>query len=254
MSIETKKCKSGCRYRPTVYHEGVRHRGPWFKRKVDAVMWEDKVRNGYQLGTVPTFLVAAEDWLKTHCLLNNKPATVKKNQMLLRELYSVFGKKSLNKITTRDIERHMQALKAKGLSNSSMNQRVQLIKAIYNWHMKRGVNVFNPAIAIRKLKNTERALRYWTRKQCELFLSHAEERYSNTSKTWIYNLYLLALNTGLRWGEILGLDWSAIDLQNRRIRIDQVFDEAEGKLRSGTKSGRIRYVGINDTLYTAFYK
>lgn len=173
---------------------------------------------------------------------------------MLKELYPLFGQKRLNQIRTKDIEQHLKNLKLKGLSHSTLNQRVQLIKAIFNWHMKRGVNVFNPALAIRKLKSTEIPLRYWTREQCELFLEHTEKKYLNTDKAWVHELYLTALNTGLRWGEILGLDWSAMDLAHRRIRIDQVFDEAAGELRPSTKSGRIRYVGINDTLFGIFSK
>jgi integrase len=49
---------------------------------------------------------------------------------------------------------------------------------------------------------------------------------------------LLALNTGMRKGEILSLEWSQIDLDNRTIRIDN----------SKTKQGE-RRIPMNDTVW-----
>lgn len=252
MSVERIKRKSGVRYRVTVYKNGQRFRSPIFSRKVDASLWEEQALNGFKVGSVPTFKEAARQWLDTHCLLNNKPASISKNKIMLKELNPIFGDKRLNLIQTHHIEDHLKNLKAKGLSNSSLNQRIQLIKAVYNWHIKRGLNVFNPTGAIRKLKSEDTSLRYWTRQQCGEFLEHTEKKYVGTDYSWVHYLYLVALNTGLRWGEILGLDWSAIDLTYKRIRIDQVFDEKLGRIRANTKSGRIRYVGINDVLHEVF--
>lgn len=252
MSVEPIKRKNGVHYRATVYKNGQRFRSPVFKRKVDATIWEEQALNGFKVGSAPTFGSAAKEWIETHCLLNNKPASISKNQIILKELLPILGHKRLNAIQTQHIESHLKNLKVKGLSNASLNQRVQLIKAVYNWHIKRGLNVFNPTLAIPKLRSDDMALRYWTRKQCEQFLAHTEKKYSGTEYAWVHSLYLVALNTGLRWGEILGLDWSAVDLPYKNIRIDQVFDEKIGRLRANTKSGRIRYVGINDTLHEVF--
>lgn len=47
-----------------------------------------------------------------------------------------------------------------------------------------------------------------------------------------YALYLLALTTGMRQGEILALHWSHVDLNNRRVRVSQTLTEdREGKLQ-----------------------
>ncbi|MFX0209250.1 MAG: tyrosine-type recombinase/integrase [Candidatus Hodarchaeota archaeon] len=49
-------------------------------------------------------------------------------------------------------------------------------------------------------------------------------------------ILVVALNTGMRLGEILSLQWNQIDFRTRRIRVER------------TKSGRIRYIDINNQL------
>ncbi len=54
-------------------------------------------------------------------------------------------------------------------------------------------------------------------------------------------LYTLALNLGLRRGEILGLRWEDVDLDDAILRISQSLQRVEGKLRAaGTKTDRSR--------------
>jgi integrase len=54
------------------------------------------------------------------------------------------------------------------------------------------------------------------------------------------SMIIVALNTGMRLGEILGLRWNQVDLTSGRIRVER------------TKSGRIRYVDINKVLIAEF--
>jgi integrase len=53
----------------------------------------------------------------------------------------------------------------------------------------------------------------------------------------------MALNTGMRKGEILNLKWDGVDLLNRVILIDN----------DKTKNGKSRKIPINDTLYKTVF-
>jgi integrase len=57
---------------------------------------------------------------------------------------------------------------------------------------------------------------------------------------YIYTIVCIALNTGMRLGEILTLHWSRIDLDDRKIFIPY------------TKTGKERYVPINTFLWSLF--
>jgi integrase len=56
---------------------------------------------------------------------------------------------------------------------------------------------------------------------------------------YLFAVVVLALNTGMRKGEILGLEWERVDLSSARIRLDR------------TKSGEPRGVPINRAVYDA---
>jgi integrase len=61
------------------------------------------------------------------------------------------------------------------------------------------------------------------------------------SGTRLEALYVLALNLGLRRGELLGLRWQDIDLDNARLRVMQAVQRVEGRLQAAeTKTERSR--------------
>jgi integrase len=61
------------------------------------------------------------------------------------------------------------------------------------------------------------------------------------NKTRLEALYALALNLGLRRGEVLGLRWQDVDLDKARRRVMQAVQRVEGKLQAAeTKTERSR--------------
>lgn len=90
---------------------------------------------------------------------------------------------------------------------------------------------------ISKEKTKER--RVLTVKETEIFLKEAEG-------TFYYNLYVLALETGMRIGELLGLTWEDVDFEKRLIQVSQtlcyfkkdgkyVFEMHETKTNNGKR-------------------
>ena len=73
-------------------------------------------------------------------------------------------------------------------------------------------------------KEDKKERRVLTKKDTEIFLSQAEG-------TFYYNLYVVALETGLRIGELMGLQWSDIDFNKKvmRVRRSLCYFSREGK-------------------------
>lgn len=61
-------------------------------------------------------------------------------------------------------------------------------------------------------KEEKKERRVLTVSETELFLSKAAD-------TFYYNLYVLALETGMRIGELMGLQWSDIDFNKKALRV-----------------------------------
>lgn len=249
MNVEIIILKNGeKRYRGTCYINRIKKRSKTFKRKIDVIKWKENLESGYLCESVPSFQDACLERHEKHTVMNNKSSSVIKDEQMFRELFPIFGKQKLNEIQTQDIESHLVVLKHKGLSKASLKQRVTLIKAVYNWHIKRGVRVFNPCLAI-QIKIPVIPPEHWKEPEAWQFLEYTAKKYQGSSVEWIHVLYTVALNTGCRRGELLALDWSRIDFLRRQILIDRNYEENQGRIVNGTKSGKHRYVGINDVLY-----
>ena len=75
----------------------------------------------------------------------------------------------------------------------------------------------------------------------ERILTSAEERrLLEESAAHLRPVLLVALNTGMRRGEILGLMWRQVDLESRVVRVER------------SKSGRVRHIPLNDVLVEVF--
>lgn len=62
----------------------------------------------------------------------------------------------------------------------------------------------------------------------------------------------MSLNLGTRIGEILALDFEDVNLSQRRIQIAKIFEETSGEVFHRTKTHKVRWLGVNDSLFEAF--
>lgn len=92
-------------------------------------------------------------------------------------------------------------------------------------------------MAIKKLKALPQSERYWLPHEVLAFLN-------GTQNDQHYALYVTALNTGMRRGELLGLQWDKVDFLNRQIEVSRIRDRYG--IKNTTKSGKIVSVPVND--------
>ncbi|PIR22540.1 MAG: hypothetical protein COV44_07580 [Deltaproteobacteria bacterium CG11_big_fil_rev_8_21_14_0_20_45_16] len=75
------------------------------------------------------------------------------------------------------------------------------------------------------------------------------EKYpAGSTKRWIYTVYLLALNSGLRAGEIWGLKFEDIKQDGEVLHIQRQFDRVHRDFRT-TKGKTSRLVPCNENLF-----
>lgn len=75
-----------------------------------------------------------------------------------------------------------------------------------------GLLATNPAAGVPRPRHRPAERRVWTPAECLRFLEAARA-------DRLYALYVLALTAGLRQGELLGLDWSDVDLAGARLTV-----------------------------------
>ncbi len=137
----------------------------------------------------------------------------------------------LDKITVRDVERFRQQLELKQLKPATVSHHIAFLKAALNYARKAGYNV--PDIYIQSVRQSPHRLRYLNAEEERRLLESLNPyREIKTQPPYVdrsdhfnrslhdqYDFVVTLLDTGARHSEITVLEWSAIDLEARTIRL-----------------------------------
>lgn len=136
--------------------------------------------------------------------------------------------KYLSEITPFMIEKYITE-RIEEVSPQTVNKEIKCLKLVLNKAIEWGKLDKNPVAKVRFLREPQRKLR---------FLDVDEiKRLINTCPPQLKSVVITALNSGMRRGEILGLKWENVDLNNKIIYL------------TDTKSGGSREIPINSVLY-----
>ena len=183
-------------------------------------------RNGFKKQRVDTFKEVYELWLKTYRLTVKESSYNRLKLQFNKHILPAFGKKSIKTIKPVDLQQY-----ANKKSEEVQEYRLQLsnISRIFEFAIKQGVITSNPVKMItipKKKANLEKKkIKYFTKNELKTLLTDAKE--NEPYKIYAF-LYLMA-NTGCRKGEILGLQWDCIDLENKTLEIRQTLSRGENR-------------------------
>lgn len=124
----------------------------------------------------------------------------------------------------------------RGIGNKTINNRLAVLRRCLNCAREWDCLEAEPP-RIKALKCPSPKTDYLTIEECETLLAHA----SGT----VRELVLLALRTGMRQGELRGLQWEAIDWVSGVVIVRHSLSDCVKQLTS-TKSNKARYVPLTD--------
>lgn len=172
------------------------------------------------------FAEFAQDWLK-RIASRVKPKTLETyGNALHRHLLPRFGEMRLGAISRREVESYLLDKTATGsrrgkkgkavpLAAATVNKTLAVIKSVLHDAIDHGVLTESAALRVKLVRDTSREdgdqLNILQPAEIERLLEVAEEPYRG--------LYLLAVHTGMRRGELLGLRWRDIDLEVGKIQV-----------------------------------
>jgi len=260
MAIERIKQKDGIVYR-AVFYKHQRRMRKFFKRKLDAQEWLNKQESHHKFGFQAKlfFKDAAELWLQNHSLVRKSPGCHQLDKRVVeKSLIPFFGSADLESITSCSIESYISSLKSKEINkdsasesrrikNATVNRYLAILSSILNSYVKKRYLSFNPVSVIGLLPEDEVGFDYLSFEEADRFLTYAQKKYQD-KKQWVYRFYLLAINSGLRWGEIAALKWDKISLAQKQLIVARTYCKHTLQIRETTKGRKIRYVGINSSL------
>lgn len=158
------------------------------------------------------------------------------------------GNIPIGKITPR----HIQDLYNDLFENEKLaDENIQKCHTLINESLRKAeawkMISYNPAVFVDRPKARKKEMLFWSEEECHKFLQASiEDRY--------YHVFLLALATGMRQSELLGLRMKDIDFERRTISINQTMDRKK-KAKAGTKSkSGDRMIGIDKRTAEAIRK
>jgi len=170
-------------------------------------------------------------------------------KMLNKNIYPFIGHLKITRIQPHHIDKLICEAKAKGLCNSTINRNLCVIKTIFNHCMRHRIIFYNPMTAIQSLRVDTKRYKYWSIRDAQTFIDYTRAKYSSNGHYAVFMVYLAALNTGMRQGELLALRWKDVDFENRLITVGRTYSCHERKFNDSTKSHKVRFVPLNDALY-----
>lgn len=156
-------------------------------------------------------------------------------------IYNQFKDLKMKDITTAMINSALLAMKERGLKHSSINIYKNALSTIFKDAVTQNIITRNPVSAAIKLptKTTKNELELPTKDELDKLLKLLkEEDYT------LYVIVLLAISTGLRRGEILGLKWNNVDTVNNIIHVKAQATQ-EGRERPLKTSSSYRSIYVN---------
>lgn len=169
-----------------------------------------------------TFL---KEWLYNTHMLNKKPSTIERYDSIFRnyiENSSIYDIK-LKELTPSDIQTYYNNLINNGKSIASIKSLHKLIgpSIRYAYDSNRIIKDFSRAIIIPKDKEDNKLNKV---NDVKPFSIEEQIKFINAIKGHeLEMLFLTALDTGLRQGELFALTWNDIDFNTRCISVNKSF-------------------------------
>ena len=160
-----------------------------------------------------------------------------RNLSIARTLTRSFTGRNMHEITTQDIRQYRAQRVTEGVKPDTVNREIGMLSASINYvNAEYGWRLENVA-AGQKFSAGPGRLRWLSPDETDRLLRAA----SASQNPLLYPIILIAINTGMRRGELLGLRWKDIDLQARTIHLEA----------TSTKTRKRRIIPMNVACYDA---
>ena len=171
------------------------------------------------------------EWLKVKEMTIDKSTFDYYEDIVLKHILPALGKIYLNKLNVIQIQQFYR-----NLTNTLSNGRILLIHRVLsnalNQAVAQKIIIENPAKFASKPKKEKTPIQIWTEEEVKQFLFHSQDSRYHIG-------YVIAITTGMRLGEVLGLRWQDVDFKNSTVTINQTigFDN-KVKLTAKNKSSK----------------
>ena len=219
--MEIVKRKSGHRYKEKITLPNGQSKSKTFKRKTDALHWKQSAEARKRLepeffskyDDKITFSDVFENWMGSKIRFKRGKKTILQyDKFNSKHFKPHFEKLRIAHITSNNIDKFVTYLITLGLKPVSVNNVLILLKQVFKYAFQEELIRSNPCRKVACIKEPEKDVKYFMEEEINSLLR--ANRFDS-----IYPILVLALNTGLRIGEIFGLCWDCINFERNQILV-----------------------------------
>ncbi|QTC12807.1 Phage integrase: site-specific recombinase [Streptococcus equi subsp. zooepidemicus] len=210
---------------------------------------DEFISNGYTVTKVvpiKNYQELAELWLESYQLTVKPQTFIATKRMLYNHLIPIFGTMKVDKLTVSYIQRFIN-----DLSNQLVHYGV--VHSINRRVLQYGVSLqllpFNPArdVMLPKVpKKENKAIKFIAPEDLKALMAYMEKLVNKKfSYFFDYVLYSVLLATGCRFGEVVALEWSDIDLENGTISITKNYSRLLKLIGTPKSKAGVRVISID---------
>ncbi|MCI7349520.1 MAG: site-specific integrase [Ruminococcus sp.] len=213
------------------------------------VLFEEECRHGQVVSAVK-FEAFTEEWFEEYAKLNLKSTTYTRQRQLTKRVYAAIGHIRLDRLTTREIQKFINSLTQDGvnentgkpLSRKTMIHYLSFISTVIDYAIKMNMISDNPCRRVTIPKGSKKERKILTIEETEEFF-----KLLKTAPLKYQAFFTLDIYSGMRRGEMLGLEWKDIDFQTGVIHIQRTsnYTKAKGIYTDTTKTeNSVRFVKV----------
>lgn len=210
------------------------------------MLFEDQCFKGHVTANIK-FETFAERWFEEYARLNLRSTTFVRMRQLTQRVYPAIGYLRMDKITARHIQQFITDMAFNGksqvtgkpLSRKTVVHHLSFISDIFEYAMKMDMLIDNPCRRVTIPKGEVEEKDIYTREVADEIVKLL------INEPMKYRVFIiLALCTGFRRGELLGLEWKDIDWDNDLIKIRRTsnYTAEKGIYTDTTKTRRSKRV------------
>ena len=160
------------------------------------------------------------------------------NSLYNTHLRKPLGKKNITDFNPANINSFVDGLISSGYSNSQINRNIKLLRTVFKQAQRLQLIASNPAEFVETMKSKKKD------KKRSLEVDEIKRFVKAIKKDKYYALWFLALNSGMRIGELSALKWSDLNFETDELTVNKSYDQDLG-LSDSTKNGDERVLKLN---------
>lgn len=164
--------------------------------------------------------------------------SAERDRRIARWLREYVANRDVETLKAKDVRGYIDWRRQSGVTNATINRELAFWSSATNYARTEWEwDIPNPVMG-RRLREPEGRIRWITQHEAQTMIAAAQQQ---TKAPYLADFLRLGLNTGCRSGEMLGLEWSRVDLQRRIFHLEDMH----------TKSKRRRSIPLNQQGWSA---